>query len=544
MLTHRTLNHVVDTIFNPVYDRAKWQKHLARAEQYSKSHPTSPVKAIRLQENNIYFVQFKLDLENGQHGWMLVSFPFPDVARVQAGLGEAPAVNSSGEKLRVDEIGNALLISGPAAKVRLVLAPFSIEFQDAQGKPLLGSATGSGLGIGDGLCRQQLEIGRDEGFFGLGEQYGEFNHRGQVLVMDQEDAYESETGNTYLPIPFLLSQKFGLLVNTYQSAVFDLGKSDPGSFSFVNPSSSIDYFVFLSPSPKQGLQEYTALIGRSPLVPRWSLEPWISRQTIVGWRTGADAARDVDCMLAEGFPLGVVLYENLLSGPADGPDLGIDPKTKPDMPAIIDHWHALGLKVVGWASSGQISPYPGAIKYYGLDRHPEYLVRNLDGSMYLGGIGKNMAYIDVTNPEALAYAWEKIYSPLFIAEPDGKASYTKINLDGIKPDFCEFFPRDDVPVLVHERRPGLNLYAPTFFSEWIYNQINLVRPEGGITWTRGAGLGAQRTGFVWTGDRGRTFSQLRAHALRAHERGCKRYRSDRHGPRRIFRRRDRLRAGI
>ena len=40
-------------------------------------------------------------------------------------------------------------------------------------------------------------------------------------------------------------------------------------------------------------------------------------------------------MVREKFPVGVVLYENLLNGPAEGPELGFDQKTRPRMPEII-----------------------------------------------------------------------------------------------------------------------------------------------------------------------------------------------------------------
>ena len=178
------------------------------------------------------------------------------------------------------------------------------------------------------------------------------------------------------------------------------------------------------------------------------------------------------------------------------------------MPEIIDEWHKLGIKVVGWIGLGQVNPNPSHLKYYGLDQHPEYLVRNPDGSPYLGGIGKDNYYLDTSNPEAMDFAWDKIYQPLFLPGPNGKSSFEKLDLDGIKLDFCEFFPPAEVPILVHERMPGMRLYHPTYFSEWMYSKINSVRPGGGITWIRGAGLGAQRIGFVWTGDRGRTFEQL------------------------------------
>jgi len=502
------LGQIADITAIKVYDHYKWQKSLKRAQKYQKAHPPSPVAEIIGQQITQDSAQFSLKTISGKNGWMIISFPFPDAVRIQAQWGQTLTFDffPSSSKSSSDPI----VLASSQMSVKVQEAPFHLEFYGLSGKKLLAEPEDFRLELGEGLCRENFVLGKDEKIFGLGGQYGESNHRGKILLMDQDDAYESKTGNTYLPIPFFLSSRgYGLLLNTYQAAVFDLGKTDPDRLSLENPDGNLDYILFFSPDPKKILEEYTEFTGRTPLIPRWSLEPWISRQTIAGWRYDYSAAEDVEKMLSEGFPVGVVLYENLLSGGAEGPDLGIDPKSKPKMPEIIDYWHQRGIKVVGWMSLGQITPRPAHLKFYGLDQHPEYLVRNPDGTLYLGGLGKDMAYLDTTNPEAMSYAWEKIYRPLFIPEIYGRAGFEKNDLDGIKLDFCEFFPPDEVPLLIHHRTPGLRLYHPTYFSEWIYEKINELRPEGGITWVRGAGLGAQKIGFVWTGDRGRTFSQLR-----------------------------------
>jgi len=510
VLTNRRLNQLTDITVTKVYDQYKWQRTISRAKKYQRAHPMSQVAEIDEPQINAGAARFSLKTKNGKQGWMMISFPFPDAVRVQAGLGQRPKIETRGENMQFESQPDAIILKSSQVKIQIQKKSFRIEFYDLNGKKILAETKNIGLELSEGLCRESFDLAADEKIIGLGEQYGRWDHRGTILVMDQDDAYESKTGNTYLPLPFFISSRpYGLLLNTTQAAVFDLGKSDNNRLSLENPNSNIDYILFLSPEPEKMLAEFGAFNGRSPIIPRWSLEPWISRQSIIGWRDYRNAEQDVDRMLSQNFPFGVVLYENLLSGSRDGPSLGIDPDSKPGMPEIIDRWHQLGLKVVGWTSIGQIDPRPEIIKYYGFDRHPEYLVRNPDGSFYMGGIDRNMLYIDVTNPEAMDFAWQKIYGPLFESGPDGKTGYRKTNLDGIKLDFCEFFPRDDEQILVHNRAPGLKLYQPTYFSEWIYGMINRVRPEGGITWIRGAGLGAQRTGFVWPGDRGRTFSQLK-----------------------------------
>lgn len=505
---HR-FRHLTDITVVKLYDHYKWQSRLARTEKYARENAPAPVvEALdaRLADGNAVVT---LRTGDGKQGYLMVAFPFPDAARFVGGIDE-PGIDSFGGAMEVVVGSGKISIRGGNLEVMIATSPFAISVRGKDGRVLAATPGGSGLELGPGLCRASLLMVKGERFIGGGEQYTGIDHHGRVVIMDTDDAYQTRTGNTYIPVPmFISSRGMGLFVNTWRMARFDFGRRESDRLFFENPGPDIDCVLFFSMDPRRIIMEQSALVGRAHLVPRWSLEPWICRRTWLGWRYDQGARQDIDTMIQQGFPLGVVMWENLTMTSHEGVDLRVDEVNKPGAPELIDYWHGLGIKVAGYNRAGTLNAGDRTLSYYGFDRHTEYLVRNPDGTLYLGGYGGDKVYIDVTNPLALEYAWDKVFGPLFSPAPGGGSSFERLDLDGTKVDFGEYFPPDGTPLLMADRRPGMRLYQPTMFSEWLYEKINEVRPGGGITWVRGAGLGAQSTGIVWAGDRGRTFVQHR-----------------------------------
>ncbi len=510
--------HVGDITVVKIYDQYKWLNRVFEVKSYAREHKPSFVREVEgfdIQQGNVVF---RVRTASDGTGFVVLSFPFPDAVRVRAGVGDMPILKRSAHDPRVKESGNHYRVAAEAVIVKVEKSPFSMDVLDNAGNTVLAAPGDglfqAGLALGNSLCRQSFSLSEDEVIIGGGEQYGWWNHNGQIVINDTEDAYQTTSGNTYIPVPvFLSSRGYGLFLNTYQRARFDFGKSEPGVMFFENPHHELDYYVFVQRDPYRIIEEQSALTGRSYMVPRWTLEPWISRRTWLGWRYDKGAESDINTMISQGFPLGVIMYENMTMENEADIDMQVHQKNKPRMPELIEEWHDRGIKVVGYHRCGQFEKDKANLDYYSFLDHPDYLVRNPDGNFYVGGINGNKVYLDITNPRAMEYAWMNVFKRLFVPGPDGEATFSNLNLDGVKVDFGEFFPGDQVPLEMHDRRPGMRLYYPTFFSEWLYKKINSVKPEGGITWVRGAGLGARRTGIVWAGDRGRTFRQLRTTVL-------------------------------
>ncbi|MBR6702550.1 MAG: hypothetical protein IKI78_05360, partial [Clostridia bacterium] len=111
---------------------------------------------------------------------------------------------------------------------------------------------------------------------------------------------------------------------------------------------------------------------------------------------------------------------------------------------------------------------------------------------------KKMRCIDLTS-QRCRDKWEEFWN-FYVGE---------MGVDGAKIDLCEQFPDSDDIKFADGRNPaGAHHWYPT-----LYNILRLrhfkTRPQGGLNFSRGGGIGAQRYPFVWAGDQRREFYFLK-----------------------------------
>ncbi|MBI1932834.1 MAG: hypothetical protein HYS24_09895 [Ignavibacteriales bacterium] len=425
-----------------------------------------------------------------------ISFPNIDAARIQITTSE----NQFNEKPCFDfdymDENDSLIIFTKDTRICISKINFNISIY--RGTELIVSQRVD-IKMNDVNEEIQIitEMNKDEHFYGFGEKFNGLDQKGKRVVMELNDAFMSDDDSTYKSIPFFLSSKrYGLLVNSYQRVVFNMGNLSKSEYDFTNPNSNIEYFVFTNKDPLKILTQYTSITGRSPLIPKWSLEPWLSRRRITGWKSPNDAEADIDMILEGDYRLGVVLWE--------GFRVMFDTRFGNQANLLSDKWHKLGIKQVCWDYTGHITITSPFLEYV----PKEYFIRYSDSSFCLGHRSKQNLYIDPTNNEAMNW-WEKtLYEKRFFSV-NGLSAENAWNLDGVKLDFSELFPKEDTNLLNIDKSYGMHNHHAVAFSEQIYNWLQTVKPDGGITWVRGGGLGLQKVGFSWGGDRGRTFEQLR-----------------------------------
>ncbi|MFZ5841724.1 MAG: glycoside hydrolase family 31 protein [Pseudomonadota bacterium] len=167
-------------------------------------------------------------------------------------------------------------------KARIEHAPFAIEFLAVDGRSLDRDDKARGTAHADGAVRVWKRLRDDEHVYGFGEKTGRLNKRGWNLggyhtVMWNSDtfAYDSSTDPLYVSVPFFMVLRQGLahgifLDNSFRSS-FDVGRDSRNVLSFGADGGELDYYFINGPEPKDVIQRYTALTGRMPLPPRWSL---------------------------------------------------------------------------------------------------------------------------------------------------------------------------------------------------------------------------------------------------------------------------------
>ncbi len=170
------------------------------------------------------------------------------------------------------------------AQLRVTIAhdPFRIAVHDAQGNLVDQDDPERGIGVAGTQVKVWKTLRPDEHVYGLGEKNGRLSKRGPHMnggtyVMWTTDAYDyaDDTDPLYVSIPFYLVVQKGrahgvFLDNTFRS-VFDIGHESTDRLSFGAEDGELDYYLIYGPAPKRVIERYTALTGRMPLPPRWSL---------------------------------------------------------------------------------------------------------------------------------------------------------------------------------------------------------------------------------------------------------------------------------
>ena len=142
----------------------------------------------------------------------------------------------------------------------------------------------------------------------------------------------------------------------------------------------------------------------------------------------------------------------------------------------------------------------------GRSENPDVL-RNPDGSM------NTLIYLDITNDEALDWYFNQIWGEMI-----------DIGIDGVKIDFCEMLPDHgvqygNVTTKFHWKNPEKFMYAtehhayPTYFISAFYRYMTERKAKRGQTdgfmlFSRGGGIGSQRSPYMWAGDQCRAFEKL------------------------------------
>lgn len=153
-------------------------------------------------------------------------------------------------------------------QVVMLRADGSVVSADLPGGMLWDAAAGTVVGV--------KAVRPDEHFFGMGLAGGPIDRRGRALTMRNTDraAYDEFTNPLYSSTPFFYGQSggatYGLYFDNPSIAVFDFAKSVPGQYSMAAVGGTLNYYVFVGPTPLDVAKSFGALTGNTPRPPRWS----------------------------------------------------------------------------------------------------------------------------------------------------------------------------------------------------------------------------------------------------------------------------------
>lgn len=179
--------------------------------------------------------------------------------------------------LRVEISSQGASLSDEMWTVTVRCDPFELTFCDHRGRIMSRTLPGCSFGAGGQSVVARGLVQEGDHYYGFGEKMGHIDKKGKAMTMWNTDVvpHMPSTDPLYVSIPFFVGFNDGLawglfFDNTYRSH-FDMGKSDPTSYSFGAEGGRLCYYMLAGPTMQDVIRRYTQLTGTMPLPPKWSL---------------------------------------------------------------------------------------------------------------------------------------------------------------------------------------------------------------------------------------------------------------------------------
>ncbi len=384
------------------------------------------------------------------------------------------------------------------------------------------SRDGAGLGRGDirvrslgagvselsdsspGLATWEFHIRENSGsVYGFGERFNALNQFHEILVNASVDPYGTKGSASYKPIPFFMDLRgYGVWVDTYAEAVFDLGISDPGDIVVRLRDTRLRILFFEGPRFPLILQRFTALAGRPKLPPYWAFAPWKSRN----WHPDVQAVyEDIEKYRQLGLPASVLVLDSPWATNYNTFDINRLQFTDPE--AMIRRIHELGFKLCLWMTPfineetlkptepelvGKI-PLTAASNFAEA-RDAGYFLRDKTGGVHLVSWWKGTgALIDFTNPAAVDWWKSQVRKAIRLGADAFKADGGEGNFVGD----AVFANGADASVM----RTRYSVLYNRALEELIDTDLH----GDGVLFSRSGSVGTHNLPFFWAGDNDSNF---------------------------------------
>src|SRR5579872_553482 len=180
-------------------------------------------------------------------------------------------------KWQVQNSDAEISLSTGALTVRIYKSPLRISFVKGDGTVISEDLPNSPASFNGTEFKVWKTMPEDEHYFGLGDKTGPMDHRNLAFTMWNTDIFgwQESTDPLYKDIPFIFAFRNGasyavFLDNTYRSS-FDFGKERSDAYSFGAEGGDLDYYFINGPEPKRVVEQFTQLVGRTPLPPLFAL---------------------------------------------------------------------------------------------------------------------------------------------------------------------------------------------------------------------------------------------------------------------------------
>ncbi len=342
-----------------------------------------------------------------------------------------------------------------------------------------------------GLCggnnyalQVRFESNKGEKIFGMGQyQQQEMDLKGCTLELAQR--------NSQISVPFYISNfMYGMLWNNPGIGQVTFGNNL--TLWDMKSVKDMDYWITVADTPKEIVENYTAVTGRAGDYPEELMGLW---QCKLRYRTQEEVLSIARKYKELGIKIDQIIID-FFHWTVQG-DWKFDKTYWPDPKAMVDELHSMGIRVV-------VSVWPS------VDRRSEnffpmlekgLLIRTERGALQTYDYQGDCVEIDCFNPKTREYVWEVCKKNYYDLGIDG------FWLDNSEPDygvydFDNFRYSDGVALEIS------NMY-PQMYSRVFFDKMKDMGRGSVVNLLRCAWAGSQKYGnVVWSGDVPSTFESL------------------------------------
>jgi alpha-glucosidase len=441
------------------------------------------------------------------------------VARVRAAFdGNFPkdtswAVIESPEppQFKIDDTKTEVRLSSPSLHVVVKKSPLLVSFTDASGNTLLADVPSLPMAWNGSRIRNWKMLPPDENYYGLGDKTGPISRRNRSFINWNTDefGFGESSDPIYKTLPFFIGLRKGTAYgvffdNTWRSS-FDFGKESPDYFSFGAEGGELNYYFFAGPDPKRVVQAYTALTGRAPLPPLWTLGYQQCRFTYYP----EARVREIAQLLRQKKIPADVIYLDIDYQRGYAP-FTINREYFPHFEQMIADLRAQGIRIIAITDlhikkdpDHGYAPYDSGMK-------EDLFVKNPDGSVFVGPVWPgDSVFPDFTLTRVREW-WGKLYK-----------DFLAMGISGFWNDMNEpsVFQRADktMPLETRHRmddgtsvdhRAVHNMFGMQNARATYEGLRKLQGDERPFVLTRAAYAGTERYAATWTGDNSATWNHL------------------------------------
>lgn len=350
---------------------------------------------------------------------------------------------------------------------------------------------------GTTYLREQLSLEAGETVYGLGERFGPFVKNGQSVEIWNEDG-GTDTEIAYKNVPFYLSSRgYGVLADHPGRVSFEIASHHVGRVQFSAAGHSLDYYLFGGPTPKETLDQYTALSGRPALPPAWSFGLWLSTSFTTNYDEAAILGY-LERMAALEIPVSVVHFDCFWMKELTWCSFLWDQRHFPDPAGMLRRIKKRGVRICVW-----INPYIAeASPLFDEGAAGGFLLHTPEGDVYQEDRWQpGMALVDFSNPAACDWYAGKLRTLL------------EMGVDAFKTDFGERIPTG---VRYHDGSDPerMHNYYTYLYNRTVFDLLREVKGEGeAVVFARSATCGNQKFPVHWGGDNSSTYASM-AESLR------------------------------